>query len=173
MPTRPQPTTRVATDATNLLRADHKKVDELFKQYESSRSTAKKQALVDEICLELSIHAQVEEEIFYPAVQGAIKDKDLVAEARVEHAMLKELIGQVRGKEPADDLFDARIKVLSEYVKHHVKEEQNEMFPRARKANLDMRELAERITSRKEELKASPELMESPSTSASSAMAEA
>ena len=152
-------------DAIALLRADHKRVTDLYEQYESTRSAAKKKALVASICLELSVHAQVEEEIFYPAVKAALKDKELVPEAQVEHASLKELIAQVKDKEPDGEMFDAKIKVMSEYTKHHVKEEQNEMFPKAKNTRLDMKELGARIAARKEELMANPELMEaSPST---------
>jgi len=98
----------------------------------------------------------VEEEIFYPAVKAALKDKELVPEAQVEHASLKELIAQVKDKEPDGEMFDAKIKVMSEYVKHHVKEEQNEMFPKARATRLDLKELGARIAARKEELMADP-----------------
>jgi len=143
-----------ALEATSLLRADHKRVDDLFKQYEATRSAAKKRSLVQTICTELTVHAQVEEEIFYPAVKAALKDKELVPEATVEHASLKELIAQVEGKEPDGEMFDAKIKVMSEYVKHHVKEEQNEMFPKARATRLDMAALGEQIAARKEELMA-------------------
>ena len=147
-------------DAITLLRADHKRVSALYEQYESARSATKKKALVATICQELSIHAQVEEEIFYPAVKAALKDKEMVPEAQVEHATLKELIAQVKDKEPDGEMFDAKIKVMSEYTKHHVKEEQNEMFPKARATRLDMNELGARIAARKEELLANPELMD-------------
>ncbi len=149
-------------DAIALLRADHKKVSALYEQYENTRSAAKKKALVATICLELSVHAKVEEEIFYPAVKAALKDKELIPEAQVEHASLKELIAQVRDKEPDGEMFDAKIKVMSEYTKHHVKEEQNEMFPKAKATRLDMNELGARIAARKEELMADPSLMEAP-----------
>jgi hemerythrin superfamily protein len=149
-------------DAIALLRADHKKVSALYEQYESTRSAAKKKALVATICLELSVHAQVEEEIFYPAVKAALKDKELVPEAQVEHASLKELIAQVKDKEPDGEMFDAKIKVMSEYTKHHVKEEQNEMFPKAKATRLDMNELGASIAARKEELMSDPSLMEAP-----------
>ncbi|MCY7387676.1 MAG: hemerythrin domain-containing protein [Burkholderiales bacterium] len=139
-------------EATALLRADHKAVAELFAEYEKTRAIAKKQALVSKICAELSVHAQVEEEIFYPAVQRALKDHDLVPEATVEHATLKDLIAQVEGVTPDGDMFDAKIKVLSEYVKHHVKEEQEEMFPKAKAAKLDMVELGGQLAARKAEL---------------------
>ncbi len=143
-----------AQDATALLRADHKKVSELFAQYESTRSTSKKRGLVEQICNELTVHAQVEEEIFYPAVKQALKDKELVPEATVEHATLKDLIAQVQGVEPDGEMFDAKIKVMSEYVKHHVKEEQNEMFKKAKATKLDMLQLGEQIAARKQELMA-------------------
>ena len=139
-------------DAIALLRADHMLVSGLFAEYEKTRSASKKKALVTQICTELSVHARVEEEIFYPAFKAALRDKELVPEATVEHASLKELISQVEGREPDGEMFDAKIKVLSEYVKHHVKEEQNEMFPKARGSKLDMGDLGSRILARKEEL---------------------
>ena len=140
-------------DAIAILRADHTLVSGLFAEYENARSTSKKKALVAQICTELSVHAQVEEEIFYPAVKAALRDKELVPEATVEHATLKELISQVEGREPDGEMFDAKITVLSEYVKHHVKEEQNEMFPKAKNSKLDMEDLGAQILARKEELK--------------------
>lgn len=149
--TKPNPTPK-PQDATALLRADHKVVSELFAAYEKTRSTPKKKSLVAKICTELTLHAQVEEEIFYPAVKQALKDRQLVPEATVEHATLKEIISQVQGIEPDGELFDAKIKVLSEYVKHHVKEEQNEMFPRAKATKLDMLELGRQIAERKKVL---------------------
>lgn len=139
-------------EATALLRADHKLVSGLFEDYESARSTAKKKELVDKICSELSLHAQIEEEIFYPAVKAALKDKELIPEASVEHETLKNLMAQVEGKEPDGEMFDAKIKVLSEYVKHHVKEEQNEIFPKAKASKLDMLALGEQLLKRKAEL---------------------
>ena len=101
-------------DAIAMLRADHKNVSALFEQFEKSRSPAKKKSLVQQICLELTVHAQIEEEIFYPAVQQALRDKELVPEARVEHASLKALIAQVEGVEPEGEMYDARVKVMSE-----------------------------------------------------------
>ena len=98
------------------------------------------------------MHAQVEEEIFYPAVKEALKDKELVPEATVEHASLKDLIAQVQNVEPDGEMFDAKIKVMSEYVKHHVKEEQNEMFKKAKATKLDMVALGEQMSARKDEL---------------------
>lgn len=142
-------------DATALLRADHQLVNGLFEEFESARSSSKKKQLAERICLELTIHAMVEEEIFYPAFSQAVKDDELIPEARVEHETLKMLIAQVEGEEPGDPMYDARVKVMSEYVKHHVKEEQNEIFPKAKAARkLDLVELGELIAARKEELMA-------------------
>lgn len=139
-------------DAIALLRADHKQVSDLFEQYESARTSTRKKALVAEICKELTVHAQIEEEIFYPAVKQALKDKELIPEATVEHATLKDLIAQVDGVEPDGEMFDAKVKVMSEYVKHHVKEEQNEMFPKAKASKLDMVALGAQLAARKAEL---------------------
>ncbi len=136
-------------DATALLRADHKQVSGLFAEYDKARSVSRKKILVAQICTALAVHAQVEEEIFYPAVKKALKDKELVPEATVEHATLKDLIAQVEGIEPDGEMFDAKIKVLSEYVKHHVDEEQDEMFPKARSTKLDMAALGSAMASRK------------------------
>jgi hemerythrin superfamily protein len=153
----PTPTRRrtATPDAIALLRADHKQVSALFEAYEKARAATRKATLVQQICTELRVHAQIEEEIFYPAAKAALKDHELIPEAVVEHASLKSLIGQVEGKEPAGEEFDARIQVLSEYVKHHVKEEQNEIFPKVRDTRLDLAELGDRLAARKEELKAS------------------
>ena len=139
-------------EATALLRADHKLVDSLFAQYESTKSVTKKKALVAQICQELTVHAQIEEEIFYPQVQDALNDHELVPEAVVEHATLKDLIAQIEDAEPDGEMYDAKVKVLSEYVKHHVKEEQNEIFPKVRKTELDLKAIGEELAERKEEL---------------------
>ena len=141
-----------AQDATALLRADHKRVSDLFSEYKKTRSPVRKMALVTKICTELSVHAQVEEEIFYPAVKAALKDKELVPEAIIEQATMKALISQVEGVTPDGEMFDAKIKVLSEYVKHHVKEEHTEMFPKAKASKLDLVELGARLAERKREL---------------------
>ncbi len=126
----------------------------MFAEYEKSRSAPDKKAIVEERCAALIVHAQIEEEIFYPAVKAAPKDKLLVPEATVEHATVKDLIAQIEGVEPDSELYDAKVKVLSEYVKHHVKEEQSEMFPKAKGSSLDMKELGARMAARKEELMA-------------------
>lgn len=142
----------VPKDAIAMLKADHEAVSQMFADYEATRSVPKKKALVDEICSALSVHAQIEEEIFYPAVKAALKDKLLVPEATVEHAGVKDLIAQLQGVEPDGEMYDAKVKVLSEYVKHHVKEEQNEMFPKAKASSLDMVDVGARLLARKDEL---------------------
>jgi len=139
-------------NATELLISDHKHVSELFTEFDKAPSTAEKKRIVSQICTELTVHAQIEEEIFYPAVKLALKDTELVPEARVEHESLKTLIDQVRGVEPDGEMFDAKIEVMHEYVKHHVKEEQDKMFPKASSTNLNMMELGARISERKAHL---------------------
>ena len=135
-----------------MLKADHKKVSGLFEQFEKSRASSTKKKLVAEICMELTVHTTLEEEIFYPAVKVALRDKELVPEANVEHSTVKDLIAQVKDVEPGGEEYDARVKVMSEYIKHHVKEEQNEMFPKAQKTKLDMVALGQQMASRKAEL---------------------
>lgn len=136
-------------DAIALLRADHKEVSDLFADYEKTRSNAKKKALVAKICSELSVHTQIEEEIFYPAIKTALKDKLLVPEATIEHGGIKDLIAQLEGAEPDGEMYDAKVKVLSEYVEHHVKEEQTGMFQKAKTTSLDLVELGARMAARK------------------------
>jgi hemerythrin superfamily protein len=151
--------TRAAKDACDLLDADHKKVQKMFKEYEElsgsrARSAAqKKMDLARQICMELTVHAQIEEEIFYPACREAIKDTDILDEATVEHQSAKDLIAQIEQGGEADEMFDAKVKVLGEYINHHVKEEKNELFPKARSARkLDLMLLREQLETRKEEL---------------------
>ncbi len=142
----------VPKEATAMLIADHKKVSALFADFEKTKSVARKAKIVAEICTELTVHTQIEEEIFYPAVKAALKDHELVPEANVEHASVKDLIAQVEGKTPDGEMYDARVKVMGEFVKHHVKEEQTEMFPKARKTRIDMVELGAQMAARKQEL---------------------
>lgn len=143
-----------SADAIALLKADHAKVQDLFSQFEKARSDDRKQTLAQQICAELTVHTTIEEEIFYPAAREALDDDDLVDEADVEHASAKELIAQIQGGSPDDDKWDAKVTVLGEYIKHHVKEEQNEMFPKLRKAELDLRALGDQLRARKQELQA-------------------
>ena len=139
-------------DAIGMLRADHKKVSEMFDRYENLRTEKQKKDLALEICKELTVHAQLEEEIFYPAVWNAIDEEDLMDEATVEHQSAKDLIAQIEESNPSEELFDAKVKVLGEYIKHHVKEEQNEMFPEVKGNGLDLKALGEQMRARKAEL---------------------
>lgn len=140
-------------DAIALLRADHALVEDLFAQFEKARDDARRQSIATRVCLELKIHTTIEEEIFYPAVRQALpKEDDLLDEAKVEHDSAKELIEQIEAGEPGQELWEAKVIVLGEYVKHHVKEEQNEMFPKARKKKLDLKALGEQLRQRKEQL---------------------
>ena len=143
-----------SVDAIDLLTQDHANVKALFEQYEglSDRSRANKKKVATQICLELTKHATAEEEIFYPAVREATDEEDLVDEAVVEHASAKELIAQILSMEPGEDLYDAKVKVLSEQIEHHVSEEEGEMFPKARKAKLDLAALGDAIAARKAEI---------------------
>jgi hypothetical protein len=139
-------------DAIAMLKADHRKVEELFASFEKARGKERKQALADQICLELKVHTAIEEEIFYPACDGKIED-DLLKEAYVEHDGAKVLINEIEAGGPDEEFYDAKVKVLSEMIEHHVKEEEMRsegMFAQARAAGLDMDALADRMRARKE-----------------------
>jgi hemerythrin superfamily protein len=151
MPSREKP------DAIALLKADHRKVEELFAKFEKAREAERKKALVQQICTELSLHATIEEEIFYPACKGQIEDEDLLEEAYVEHDGAKVLIAELIDSSPESEFYDAKVTVLSELIKHHVKEEEKRaegIFAEARNAGLDVDSLGERLRERKETLKA-------------------
>jgi len=141
-------------DAIKLLKDDHKQVKTWFRQYESLEDDADKQALAEQICLALTVHTQIEEEIFYPAARGAIADGDLLDEAEVEHASAKQLIAEIQAMKAGDRLFDAKVTVLGEYVNHHVEEEETEMFPEARDSDLDLKALGVELAERKAALMA-------------------
>lgn len=150
---------RPEADACTFLDTDHKAVKKLFKAYEElTHSKArdvdqKKRELAQEICQELTVHATIEEEIFYPALREALKETDALAEAEVEHAGAKDLIAQIEAMDQADEMFDAKVKVLGEYIDHHVKEERNQIFPKARAARgLDLVAMREELQVRKEAL---------------------
>ncbi|MET3494689.1 hemerythrin domain-containing protein [Variovorax boronicumulans] len=155
----PNTTKRATPDACSLLDTDHKNVKKLFTAYDelmgskAASATDKKRELAQQICMELTVHAQIEEEIFYPAAREAIKETDLLDEAEVEHSTAKDLIAQIQDAADIDEMFDAKVKVLGEYIDHHVKEERNEMFPKARAAKgLDLVAMREQLMARKEEL---------------------
>ncbi|MDB5964384.1 MAG: Hemerythrin cation binding domain protein [Polaromonas sp.] len=139
--------------AIDLMDADHIAVKKLFNAYkklvEGDGSPDEKQAIANDICRELTVHAQIEEEIFYPKVREAIDDDDMLDEAEVEHATAKDLIAQISGMDPEDDKYDAKVTVLGEYIDHHVKEEREEMFVKARKTELDLVAMADELSQRK------------------------
>jgi hemerythrin superfamily protein len=142
-------------DAIAMLMADHKRVKKLFSGFEELKeggSDEDKAAIVEQICNELKIHTELEEEIFYPAVRKAIDDSDLMDEALVEHAGAKKLIAQLEAASTDDDLYDAKVTVLGEQIDHHVKEEEGDMFPKARKAKVDTEALGATMLKRKNAL---------------------
>lgn len=146
-------------DAIALLKADHRKVEDLFEKFKSAKGDGKKKSLAEEICKELTIHAKIEEDIFYPACEGAV-DEDLLKEAYVEHDGAKVLIAEIEAGGPDDSYYDAKVKVLSEMIEHHVEEEEKRvegMFSQAKSAGLPMDDLGERLAAEKEELMASYE----------------
>ncbi len=143
-------------DAVALLKEDHRTVEELFEQFEKASGDGRKQKLATEICTELSIHAQIEEEIFYPACEGKV-EAELLEEAFVEHDGAKVLIAEIMSGEPSDEFYDAKVKVLKEQIEHHVQEEEKRLeglFSQARSAGLDMDVLGEKLRVRKQELTA-------------------
>lgn len=138
-------------DAVAMLKADHRKVEDIFAAFEKATSRDRKQALAEQACLELKVHTAIEEEIFYPACRGRIED-DLLDESYVEHDAAKTLINEIEAGSPDEDFYDAKVKVLSEMIEHHVKEEEQRvegMFSQARAAGLDMDDLADRMRARK------------------------
>jgi len=142
-------------DAIALLKADHRKVEDLFEKFEKARYAGRKKTLALEICTELCVHATVEEEIFYPACKDKIEDDDLLQESYVEHDGAKVMIAELLASSPDDEFYDAKMTVLSEEIKHHVKEEEKPgegLFAQAREAGIDMAVLAERLAARKEQL---------------------
>jgi len=142
------------TDAIALLKADHRQVEEWFEEFSSARSANRKQGLASSICKALRVHTTIEEEIFYPAFLQATKDKDMHHEAVVEHDGAKKLIGEIEQSSPSDEFFDAKVSVLSEMIKHHVKEEEQAggMFAEAKQSKLDLEALGAELQARKEQL---------------------
>lgn len=139
--------------AISLLKKDHREVDAMFDEYEQLEKDAEKLALFNRIALALKVHTQIEEEIFYPEERGDVED-DLMDEAYVEHDGAKKLIAEIEAMKPSDDFYDAKVKVLGEYIKHHVKEEEQPggMFSQAKKGDEDLDAMGERMAARKEEL---------------------
>jgi len=151
------PKTNGSIDAVELLTQQHREVKEMFDRFENMTDRAKvsKKKLADEICNALIMHTTIEEEIFYPATREASEEtEDMVDEAVVEHASAKDLIAQIMEMDPGDDLYDAKVKVLGELVEHHVKEEEEEMFPKTKELKLDMQALGQEMKSRQQEIEA-------------------
>jgi len=141
-------------DAISLLKADHRQVEKWFKEFDKTRLASRKGKLAEQICTALTVHAKIEEEVFYPAFLAATEDKDLHHEAVVEHASAKRLIAEIESMKPDDDYYDAKVTVLSEMIKHHVKEEEQPggMFAEARKSDMDLEDLGKRMKARKAQL---------------------
>ena len=147
-----------AQDAVSLLSTDHAEVKQMFESYrelvEQNADDEQRGELAREICATLTVHAEIEEEIFYPAMRGNVDDDLTLDEAEVEHATAKDLIEQIEGMDAGDALYDAKVIVLGEYIDHHVQEEETEIFPQAEKSGLDLDELGAELASRKRELMA-------------------
>jgi hemerythrin superfamily protein len=156
MATQKKSKSRALSVAVELLEADHRKVEGLFEDYDQAKESEDegRKDIAERICGELTVHAQVEEEIFYPWLREnlAEDEMELVAEAEVEHATAKDLIAQLEGADAVDEAYDAKVKVLSEYIKHHVKEEENEIFPKVSEHKEELDELGQEMASRKAEL---------------------
>ncbi len=157
---------RTPQDAIALLKADHRQVEQWFEEFESSRSDSKKNQLAQQICQALTVHTSIEEEIFYPAFLDATEEEDIHHEAEVEHDGAKKLIAQIEDSSADDDYFDAKVKVLSEMIKHHVNEEEKRdgMFAKARGADMDLKSLGEQLAARKAQLMGSAEADEDTSS---------
>ena len=141
-------------NAIELLKHDHREIEEYFEQYEDLEDDAEKAELSAKICQALKAHTQIEEEIFYPAAREATGDEDLLDEAVVEHAGAKRLIAEIESMDVGDDLYDAKIRVLGEQIKHHVKEEEEELFPEAESSDMNLKAVGEELEGRKMELMA-------------------
>lgn len=144
----------VPGSALTLLKQDHREVEQFFEEYDDLENNRQKAELARKICNALKVHTQIEEEIFYPAAREATGDNDLLDEALVEHAGAKHLIAEVEKMKPGDDLFDAKIRVLSEQIKHHVKEEEEELFPELENSEMDMAAVGKQLADRKAKLMA-------------------
>ena len=141
-------------NAVELLKHDHREVEEYFEEYEDLEGDAGKAELSAKICQALKVHALIEEEIFYPAARESTRDDDLLDEAVVEHAGAKRLIAEIESMKIGDDLYDAKIRVLREQIKHHVKEEEEELFPEVERSDMDLKAVGKELEDRKMELMA-------------------
>lgn len=138
-----------SVSALDLLEEDHQQVDGFFDEYETLEDVGEKERMALKICLALTVHAQIEEEIFYPAAREAIERAELIDEAIVEHASAKQLIAEIEEMDANDELYDAKVKVLGEQVRHHVEEEEDELFPQIESSELDLEALGKKMAERK------------------------
>jgi len=143
-----------ANDAVSLLKTDHRTVEKLFGQFERSKDESQKQQVAQQICQELRVHSQLEEELVYPTSREFLKDDEIVNEAVVEHQAVKDLIQQIEGMAASDEMFDAKVTVLKEQVEHHVQEEEKEFFPQIQKTDMDLKGIGEQLMMRKRDLMA-------------------
>jgi hemerythrin superfamily protein len=148
------PEADASADAIAILEADHREVERLFDKFEAAEGDGSKRELANAICVALKVHARLEEELFYPAAYAVLGDKSLIDEAQVEHASAKDLIAQIEAGAPGEPLYDARVKVLAEYIDHHVTEEEEEIFPQCRSSKMDLDRLGAIMALRKQELMA-------------------
>jgi hemerythrin superfamily protein len=137
-------------DILRLLKKDHDEVKKYFRDFENTEDDQKKQQLATAICEALTLHAELEEAIFYPAAREALADEDLLDEANVEHQSAKQLIHEIQSMKPGDNLYDAKVKVLGEYINHHVEEEESELFAECRDSDMDLKALGEQFQAAKE-----------------------
>ncbi len=141
-------------DGLAFLMKQHREVEALFDKFEASEDDAEKTKLVNQVCLALAVHAKIEEELLYPQAEEKIEEADLIDEAYIEHATAKDLIAQLEGMKVGDQYYDAKVKVLSEYIAHHVKEEETELFPEIKRSDMELTGLGEKLEMRTEQLKA-------------------
>lgn len=139
-------------EAIAFLMRQHREVEAYFDRYQHTEADDEKLELVDKICLALAVHAKIEEELFYPPAEEKIEEPDLVDEAWVEHATAKDLIAQLEGMKVGDPYYDAKVKVLGEYIAHHVKEEETELFPQTARTDIDLKTMGKQLEARSEEL---------------------
>ena len=147
-----QASSRKAMSAIDLLEQDHREVEAYFDKFEGLQDEAAKDDLARKICMALTVHTQIEEEVFYPQARKAIEDDDLLDEALVEHDGAKKLIAEIEEMEAGEELFDAKVKVLGEMIRHHVEEEEDELFPEVEKSEMDLQAVGEQLAQRKAEL---------------------
>ena len=143
---------QAAMSAIDLLEQDHREVEAYFDEFEGLEDDAAKNDLAQKICMALTVHAQIEEEIFYPQAREATQDDDLLDEALVEHDGAKKLIAEIEEMEAGEELFDAKVKVLGEMIRHHVEEEEQELFPEVEKSEMDLQAVGEQLAQRKADL---------------------